>query len=104
MSLVLVAHIHARPGKEDELAEALGALVVASHGEEGCIAYALHRNVEDPLEFMTVEQWATPEAIGAHFETDHIAAVLARADELLSQPPDIRTYGAVPHGGDKGAL
>lgn len=104
MSLVVVAHINARPGKEDELQEALAALAVASHGEEGCIGYALHRNVQDPLEFTTVEQWATPEAIGAHFETDHLKALLARADELLAQPPDIRTYGPLPVGGDQGAL
>jgi quinol monooxygenase YgiN len=104
MSLVVIAHIHAREGKEAELEEALKALVLASHGEEGCIAYALHRNAEDALEFSTVEQWASPEAIAAHFETDHLKAVLARAEELLASPPDIRTYSAIPVGGDKGAL
>jgi len=28
----------------------------------------------------------------------------ARAEELLASPPDIRTYSAIPVGGDKGAL
>lgn len=104
MSLVVVARLHARPGKEDDLQEALSALAVASHGEEGCIGFALHRNVQDPLEFTTVEQWTAPEAIDSHFSTDHIEAVLARADELLSEPPDIRTYGPLPVGGAKGRL
>ncbi|MDO9409795.1 putative quinol monooxygenase [Patulibacter sp.] len=104
MSLVVIAHIRAKEGQEAAVEEALSALVLASHDEEGCIAYALHRNVEDPRDFSTVEQWASPEAIGAHFETDHLKAVLARAEELLDGAPDIRTYSAIPVGGDKGAL
>ncbi|MEV4419640.1 putative quinol monooxygenase [Patulibacter sp. NPDC049589] len=104
MSIVVVAHIHAREGKEAETEAALSALVLASQGEEGCLFYALHRGTENPREFTTVEKWSGPEALGAHFGTPHIAAVLSRADELLERAPDIRNYEALPLGGEQGAL
>ncbi|WP_051470889.1 putative quinol monooxygenase [Patulibacter minatonensis] len=104
MTVVVVAHIHAREGKEAETEAALSELVAATHGEEGCLFYSLQKNVDDPQEFTTIEKWASPEALGGHFETDHLKAVLARAEELLDQAPDIRTYGAIPIGGDKGEL
>lgn len=104
MSLVVVAHLHARAGKEDDLLELLTSVIAATHDEEGCGLYALHRDVEDAQAFTMVEKWAGEEALGAHFETDHLKSLLARADELLDQPPVIKTHVAVPIGGDKGAL
>lgn len=104
MTVVVVAHINAREGKEAETEAALAVLVAASHDEEGCLFYALHRSVDDPTEFTTIEKWTGPEALGAHFEQDHLKAVLARADELLAKAPDIRSYGAIPVGGTKGEL
>lgn len=104
MTVVVVAHIHAREGKEADTEAALSELVVATQKEEGCLFYALHKNVEDPRDFTTVEKWASPEAVAGHFETDHLKAVLGRVEELLDQAPDIRTFAAIPLGDERGAL
>ena len=88
----VVARVSVRPDKLTETLQTLGGLITATRVEEGCITYELLQNVEDPLDLTFVEEWASPEALEAHFETEHFKAVAARADELLTSPPDIRRY------------
>jgi len=103
--IVVVGSLKARPGKEDETAAALGALVAPTHAEDGCILYALNQGVEDKTRFAFVERWESQAKLEAHLGSDHIAAVLARADELLCEPPDIVVYSALPQGEErKGSL
>jgi quinol monooxygenase YgiN len=46
--VVVVGSFKSQPGKEGEAVEAVRALVEPTHGEQGCILYALHRGVDDP--------------------------------------------------------
>jgi len=46
--VVVVGSFKAQPGKEDEGLEAFKALVAPTHGEDGCILYALHQGSDDP--------------------------------------------------------
>ena len=98
--IVVVGSLKARPGKEDETREALGTLVAPTHAEDGCILYALNQGVADKTRFAFVERWESQEQLDAHLGSDHIAAVLAKADELLAEAPDIVVYSALPLGED----
>ncbi len=103
--IIVVGSLKARPGKEDETREALDSLVAPTHAEDGCILYSLHQGVDDTTRFAFVERWESQEKLNAHLGSDHIAAVLAKADELLSEPPDIIVYGPLPSGEErKGSL
>ena len=103
--IVVVGSLKARPGKEDATAEALGSLVAPTHAEDGCILYSLHQGVADATRFAFVERWTSQEQLDAHLGSPHIGALLARADELLSEPPDIVVYAALPQGEpSKGSL
>ncbi len=103
--IVVVGSLKARPGKEDEAREALAGLLAPTHAEDGCILYALNQGVADKTRFAFVERWESQEKLGAHLGSSHIADMLAQADELLSEPPDIVVYGALAHGEErKGAL
>lgn len=103
--IVVVGSLRARPGQEDAAREALDRLVTPTHAEDGCILYALHQGVDDPTRFAFVERWESQELLNTHLGSPHIAAVLERVDELLSEPPDIVVYGALPQGEDrKGSL
>ena len=103
--IVVVGALKAQAGKEDDTRDALASLVEPTHAEQGCILYALHQGVDDPTRFAFIERWSSREDLDTHLQSDHIAAVLQRADELLAEPPDIAVYDAVP-GGDaqKGRL
>jgi quinol monooxygenase YgiN len=96
--IVVVGRLTARPGKQDELTEVLSALAAQTHAEDGCLLYALHREVDDPARYALIERWASPEALEAHLRSDHFAAVIARADELLDGRPDSVTYRSLPVG------
>ncbi len=103
--IVVVGSLRARAGKEEETAAALAKLVAPTHAEDGCILYALNQGVADRTRFAFVERWESQEQLEAHLGNDHIAAVLAQADALFSEPPDIVVYGALPSGQEaKGSL
>jgi quinol monooxygenase YgiN len=92
MSLRVVAHLHAQPGKEDDLRELLLGLIGPTRQEEGCISYELLHSNEDPCAFTFVEEWTEDAALDAHFETDHLKQAIARAPELLAAELDVRRY------------
>ena len=103
--VVVVGSFTAREGKEAEALEAFEALVEPTHGEEGCILYALHQGAEDPARLAFVERWASREALDAHLASPHIQDVLAHAEELFADGGDIVVYDAAPGGEDrKGSL
>jgi quinol monooxygenase YgiN len=102
--VVVVGSFVAREGREDEARAAFEALVGPTHAEDGCILYALHQGHDDRRKLAFVERWASEEAIGAHLESDHVKAVLAKADDLFAST-DITVYDALPGGEErKGSL
>ena len=96
--VVVVGSFTAKPGKEQEAREAFEGLVAPTHAEEGCILYSLHVGADDPRRLAFVERWASKELLQQHLGSDHIAAVLARAEELFSDGGDIVVYDALPGG------
>ncbi len=96
--VVVVGSFKAEPGKEAEALEAFKALVEPTHGESGCVLYALHQGVDDPSRLAFVERWASREELNTHLGSPHVAAILARAQELFGDSADIVVYDAVPGG------
>src|SRR4051794_24340106 len=90
--LTVVAVLKAKPGKEEEVRQALLGLVNPTRAEAGCLQYDLHVSTEQAGEFVFVEKWTDKAALDRHMRTPHFKSVADRSDELLSQPPDIRTY------------
>ena len=99
--VVVVGSFKAQPGKEAEALEAFKALVEPTHGEEGCILYALHQGNDDPARMAFVERWESRELLDAHLKSAHVAKALERAEELFGDSADIVVYDAVPGGETK---
>ena len=91
----VVALVNVRPDKLQETFEAFDPLIAATRQEDGCISYEMLQNLEDPYDLTFVEEWASQEALEAHFETEHFKTAVARAGELLTAPPDIRRFTLV---------
>ena len=96
--VVVVGSFRAQPGKEAEAVEAFKALVEPTHGEEGCILYALHQGIDDPRRLAFVERWASREELDAHLRSPHGAKAPERGEELFGDSADIGVYDAVPGG------
>lgn len=80
--LTVVAKLVAKPGREADLAQTLGALIAPTRAEAGCINYDLHRSHEDPGTFVFTEAWASKELWDQHMKSPHLEAFGARQDEL----------------------
>jgi quinol monooxygenase YgiN len=103
--IVVVATFEVRPGRAEEAEAALREAIEGTHGEEGCLTYALHRDQHAPETFVLVERWTSQEALDAHFRRPYIAALGERAAELLAAPPVVRFCEPLPAGDPaKGAL
>jgi quinol monooxygenase YgiN len=96
--VVVVGSFKVNPGKEDEALEAFTALVAPTHAEDGCILYALHRGTDDAGRFTFIERWESRGHLDDHLESEHVAGLLARADELWGENGEITVYDAVPAG------
>jgi quinol monooxygenase YgiN len=99
--IVVVGSFKINAGKEDEALEAFKALVEPTHREDGCILYALHRGIDDPGRLTFIERWESRELLDAHLNSDHVSALLERADELWGDQGEITVYEAVPAGEPK---
>ncbi len=86
--VTVIATVKVKPEDQDRALEILEGVIAASHGEEGCVKYTLHRATNEPGAFSIVEVWRSQEDLEAHFKEPHMAAI-AEAFEMLSEPPQI---------------
>jgi quinol monooxygenase YgiN len=81
--LTVIANMRAKPGKEQELREALEELIEPTRQEAGYVTYDLHQGVEDPAVFYFYENWESVEHLDAHLDAPHLQGFSSRLDELL---------------------
>lgn len=81
--LTVIAHMRAQAGKEQELRDALVALIEPTSQETGFVNYDLHQSTEDPAVFYLYENWDSADALDAHLAAPHLQQFAGRLDELL---------------------
>ena len=97
--IVVVAIVTAAEGKGAEVEELITrSLVPPTHDEDGCITFALHRDVSDPRRLVLVERWASREALDRHLATEHLAAFRAAVGPLSGAAAQVVVMEAVPCG------
>ena len=100
--VVAVVHVRAAQGRADDVVAAFTPCIEQTHQEEGCLAYALHRDAADPDHLVLVERWRSQEDLDAHLQTPHVADLLAFAGTPgnLAAAPQL-TYGGSLGLGDE---
>ncbi|HTF67209.1 MAG TPA: putative quinol monooxygenase [Edaphobacter sp.] len=78
--VVLSVVIEAVPGREEDLAAQLQALVAPTQSEAGCMQYKLHRSPENPGTFLFYEKFINQAALDAHLETPHFQGFVKYRD------------------------
>jgi quinol monooxygenase YgiN len=81
--LTIIARIKAKAGRQDALAAELIKLVAPTLAEAGCLQYDLHRDCEDPGNFLFFENWETRRQWQAHMESPQLQAYQAVAEDLV---------------------
>lgn len=88
VKVALLAQLHARPGKEAEVASLLsGALALAEAEPDTTVWFAIQLS---PSEFGIFDAFPDEAGREAHLNGAIAAALMDKADELLVEPPDIR--------------
>ena len=89
-TLVLVAGFQAKPGREDDLREALAAMIAPSEAEVGCLGYRPLADPAKPGAMICLEEWADEAALEFHFRTPHFEKTAQVLDEILAAPFTLR--------------
>jgi quinol monooxygenase YgiN len=87
VKLGFLARIVAKPGKEEEVSALLTGALALAEKEPGTIAWFALRLSKS--EFGIFDAFPDAAAQKAHIEGPIAAALMARADELLAEPPRI---------------
>lgn len=65
--IIVTGSLIAKPETYDELAAACIEHSIRSRGEPGCLAHNIHRDLENALRLVFVEEWADKAALRTHF-------------------------------------
>lgn len=84
----IVALLEAKPGKEEELASLLKGAVDLARAEAGTVTWYAFR--AGPTSFGIFDTFNDAGGRDAHMAGRIAAALMAKAPELLAQPPDLR--------------
>ncbi len=82
--------------KEDKLEEylALAKKLVeeTNKTDTGCISYALHQDISDPLIITMLEEWEDQASIDKHLSSKHFLETAPKLDELCSKQVELNMY------------
>lgn len=88
-AVVVVALLKVKPGSAKEAIEGFRPVIEGTHMEEGCRAYALHRDRSNPDTLVLVEKWDSQADLDQHFTQPHMAPLGELATTVLAEPPQI---------------
>jgi quinol monooxygenase YgiN len=86
----LIAYLHAKPEKREELLKILLGFVKPSREEAACIDYHLHVSNDDPNFFIFYENWRSREELDQHLQTPMLTNFWARRLDLLEKDVEIK--------------
>jgi quinol monooxygenase YgiN len=93
--VTVIANMRAKPGREQEVKEALLGLCGPTRAEKGCLNYDLHQSPNDPALFLFHENWASKGDLDAHSQSAHLQAWRKRATELLVEPAQVTRWSEI---------
>ncbi|MBD9597498.1 antibiotic biosynthesis monooxygenase [Ensifer sp. ENS05] len=97
--LTNVAFFKAKPGRSEDLAAALLALVSPSRQEAGNLRYEIFQSKDSLENWMVVEDWRYPSDFDEHMATSYVRDFLAKVPDLCVTDVEIRGFQqrSAPH-------
>jgi quinol monooxygenase YgiN len=75
--IIVKGEVRFGEGEIERLKPELAANIAATRAEAGCAAYSYSVDVVDPNLLRIAEEWSSDEAIDAHMQSPHMAALFA---------------------------
>ncbi len=96
--VVVVVLSRTLPGRVEDGLAAFAEVTVPTHAEEGCLAYALHRDPADADRIVLIERWASRAALDEHLATPHLLAFRESSAGVWAEPAVIMVLDPVAAG------
>ncbi len=97
--VVVVATLTAKKGRRADVEAIARELAIpATHAEEGCIAYALHRDLRNRDRVVFIERWVSADALNAHLQMPHLKEFLVAVGPFCTGPADVSVLEACGYG------
>jgi quinol monooxygenase YgiN len=93
VEIFLFVRLHARPGKNGELRQAMFDVQGPTRQEPGCLSYGVFRSVRDTDEFYIHTRWKDMAAFERHAALPHTVRFVEVIEPLLDHPFKV-TVGA----------
>jgi quinol monooxygenase YgiN len=90
--LLVIGRVRCEADNREQLIALFERMQNASRAEEGCIRYGFFGAVEDPLQFVAVEEWADREALDRHFAQPHLQEFARGLLEVVSEQPEVAIH------------
>jgi quinol monooxygenase YgiN len=84
--IFVFARLHARPGKQAEVRQAMFDVSGPTRKEPDCLGYGALRSVRDPDEFYIHSRWKDMAAFERHAELPHTVRFVETVEPLLDHP------------------
>lgn len=94
--IIVTGSILARSESIDALQALSLEHVRRSRTEPGCLAHAVHQDIEQPLRLFFFEEWSDRAALAAHFAVPASGTFVKAASALAAEPPTLHVYEATP--------
>jgi quinol monooxygenase YgiN len=92
--IVVTGSVVVQDGRLDEALALSREHVRRSRTEPGCLAHAVHHDVENPQRLVFVEEWTDLAALTAHFAVPASRAFVKALAALAGEPPAMTIYEA----------
>jgi quinol monooxygenase YgiN len=92
--IIVTGSIIARPDSIDELLALSLEHVRRSRAEPGCCSHAVHRDAENPLRLVFLEEWEDGTALANHFAVPASRAFAKAARALAEEAPTLNVFEA----------
>jgi quinol monooxygenase YgiN len=89
MELFIFARFPAIAGNENEVAEALDAVLGPSREEPGCLSVHAFRSIRDPCLFYIHSRWRDEDAFEYHASLPHTVRFIEWVTPLIDHPLDV---------------
>ena len=90
--VLALTRIHGIAGRRDELRELMRATAARVAGEPGCRLYRFAATLEDPDEYIHVQEWASDQAFATHQRSPAFRDYQSGLFDLLARPSDMHVY------------
>jgi quinol monooxygenase YgiN len=92
--VIAIARIHGLAGRREALRELMRATEVRVAAEPGCRFYRFAATLEDPDEYVHVQEWGSDQAFAAHQRSPAFRDYQHALFDLLARPSDVQVHRA----------